>query len=76
MEPIKPVDVGVLLTKVRRGTRSAARARQVLGELGYPVLDTEIPLAEAYAGSFGTAPHDLGSYGVLLEELTSQAVSV
>jgi chromosome partitioning protein len=69
MEPVNPVDVGVLLTKVRRGTRSAREAREVLAELGYPVLDTEIPLAEAYAGSFGTAPDDLGRYADLLDEL-------
>lgn len=69
METVNPVDVGVLLTKVRRGTRSAREAREVLAELGYPVLDTEIPLAEAYAGSFGTAPDDLGKYADLLAEL-------
>jgi chromosome partitioning protein len=74
LEPIRPVDVGVLLTKVRRGTRSASGARQVLSELGYPVLDTEIPLAEAYAAAFGTVPSDLGSFGALLTELTSQVV--
>jgi chromosome partitioning protein len=74
LEPIRPVDVGVLLTKVRRGTRSAGGARQVLSELGYPVLDTEIPLAEAYAAAFGTVPSDLGSFGALLTELTNQPV--
>jgi chromosome partitioning protein len=76
LEPLKAVDVGVLLTKVRRGTRSAGGARQVLGELGYPVLDTEIPLAESYAASFGAVPVDLGAYDGLLAELTGQAVAV
>jgi chromosome partitioning protein len=69
LEPVNPVEVGVLLTKVRRGTRSAREAREVLAELGYPVLDTEIPLAEAYATSFGTAPPDVGRYTDLLAEL-------
>jgi chromosome partitioning protein len=70
LESINPVEVGVLLTKVRRGTRSAGGARQVLNELSYPVLDTEIPLAEMYAGSFGAAVEDLGAYDALLAELS------
>ena len=45
-----PVDVGVLLTKVRRGTRSARDARAILAEHGYPAMKTEIPLAEHFAG--------------------------
>lgn len=69
LETIHPVDVGVLLTKVRYGTRSARDARAALNELGYPVLDTEIPLAESYAGAFGAAPADLGRYEDLLAEL-------
>ena len=39
-----PVEVGVLLTKVRRGTRSARAAREILAEHGYPAMNTEIPL--------------------------------
>jgi chromosome partitioning protein len=70
LEPVHAVEVGVLLTKVRRGTVSARSVRDVLAEVGYPVLDTEIPLAEQYAGSFGTAPIDLGQYADLIKELT------
>jgi chromosome partitioning protein len=69
IEPIHPVGVGVLLTKVRRGTLAARSVRDVLAEVGYPVLDTEIPLAEQYAGSFGQAPIDLGAYADLIKEL-------
>jgi chromosome partitioning protein len=69
LEPIHPVNVGVLLTKVRRGTLSARGVREVLAEVGYPVLDTEIPLAETYAASFGIAPTDLGPYADLITEL-------
>lgn len=69
LEPVHPVGAGVLLTKVRRGTVSARGVREVLAEVGYPVLDTEIPLAEAYAGSFGLAPIDLGQYADLITEL-------
>lgn len=69
LESVNPVDVAVLLTKVRRGTRSAAGARQVLNELGYPALDTEVSLAEMYAGSFGSLPGTLGPYADVLAEL-------
>ena len=71
LEPVHAVDVGVLLTKVRRGTLSARGVREVLAEVGYPVLDTEIPLAEQYAASFGIAPTDLGPYADLITELKS-----
>lgn len=70
VEPIHPVEAGVLLTRVRRGTIAAREVRQVLAEAGLPVMDTEIPLAEMYAGSFGTAPTDLGEYDGLIKELS------
>lgn len=76
LEAVNPVSVGVLLTKVRRGTRSAIAIRTVLEERGYPVLDAEVPLAEAYASSFGTAPTDLGHYRLVLDELIHTAVPV
>lgn len=69
IEPVHPVVFGVLLTKVRRNTLSARGARDVLAELDLPVMDTEIPLAEQYAGSFGLFPRDLGAYADLLREL-------
>jgi hypothetical protein len=41
-----------------------------LAELDYPILDTEIPLAEyPYAVGFGSAPVDFGAYDDLLMEL-------
>ncbi|HEY2552624.1 MAG TPA: ParA family protein [Streptosporangiaceae bacterium] len=64
-----PVQVGVLLTKVRRGTRSARSARPVLAELGYPLMSTEIPLAEHFAAAFGSVPGVVGEYWDLLAEL-------
>lgn len=69
LEPVHPVEVGVLLTKSRARTRSARGAREILAELDYPVLDTEIPLGELYAGSFGEMPSDLGRYADLITEL-------
>lgn len=72
LEPVRAVDVGVLLVKVRARTLNARGAREVLAELDYPVLDTEIPLAEMYASSFGSDPtSDLGRYADLITELKS-----
>jgi chromosome partitioning protein len=70
LEPVHPsLEVGVLLTKVRARTLSARGAREILDGLDYPVMDTEIPLTEMYAGSFGNVPSDLGRYADLLKEL-------
>lgn len=69
LEASHPVEVGVLLTKVRRGTLSARTVREILAEVGLPVLNTEIPLSETIAGSFGIAPSDLGPYEHLVKEL-------
>ena len=44
----------------------------MLTELDYPVMETEIPLAEwPYAVSFGTSPSDVGAYDDLVAELKS-----
>ena len=69
VEPIHPVEVGVLIAKTRKGTVSARSVREVLAEVGLPVMDTEIPLNETIAGSFGIAPTDLGPYEDLIKEL-------
>jgi chromosome partitioning protein len=66
-----PIEVGVLLTKIRRGTRSARAARGTLAEHGYPVMKTEIPLAEHFAAAFGSVPSMLGEYWDLLVELSN-----
>jgi len=70
VEPINPITVAVLLTRVRRGTRSARAAREVLAEFGFPVLSAEIPLREAYSVSFGVVPAELEEYTEVLDELT------
>jgi chromosome partitioning protein len=69
IEPIHAIEFAVVLTKMRRGTLSARGVRDVLTDLDLPVMDTEIPLAEQYAGSFGMYPTDLGAYADLLAEL-------
>lgn len=69
VEAVHEISVGVLLARVRRRTRSLAAARDVLGEIGYPLMDTEIPEREMYSQAFGTVPADLGEYLDLLDEL-------
>jgi chromosome partitioning protein len=71
VEPVHAVLVGVLITKSRKGTVSARSVREILAEAGLPVLDTEIPLSEMYASSFGTAPTELGAYEDLIKELNA-----
>lgn len=70
VEPHNPLTVAVLLNRVRRGTRSARAARQVLAEFGFPVLTAAIPLREAYSVSFGVVPTELDEYVQVLHELT------
>ncbi|MDQ6898980.1 MAG: ParA family protein [Actinomycetota bacterium] len=66
----------VLLTSVRWGTLSARTAREHLTGLGLPVLETEIPLSEAYKWGFGAVPPDGARYGQLLDELLGTRVAV
>jgi chromosome partitioning protein len=75
VEPLNPLRIAMLLTKVRRGTRSATAARQMLKELELPVLDTEVPLRESYATSFGLSPADVGEYEGVLAELLGEVVA-
>lgn len=67
-------DVKVLLTRVRARTTTSRASRIVLGQLGFPVLDTEIPLREAYVTSFGAAPTTGTHYEEVLVELTGTRV--
>ena len=74
LEPTHPLGlaVGVLLTRSAAVPGPAGRPAGVLTELDYPVMDTEIPLAEwPYAVSFGTSPSEFGAYDDLLAELKS-----
>lgn len=64
----------VLLTRVRRGTKSARDTRAVLLEFGFTVLDAEIPLLERYGGAFGTVPkgEELTEYQNVLIEIAER----
>jgi len=68
------LDVRVLLTKVRVGTRSAQDARAGLVQQGVPLLTAQVPLRERYAAAVDTVPTDLGEYDAVLDELRAAAV--
>lgn len=69
---IKELDLAILLTKARAGTRSARDVRAHLKDgMELPVLDTEIPLSERYAQSMGSVP-PLGFYGSVLSEVIAR----
>lgn len=73
VEHVNDLTTSILLTRVRRGTKSAKATREALSEMDLRVLETEIPLLEAYAGAGGTAPAELGEYGAVLEEIKGLA---
>jgi chromosome partitioning protein len=64
----------VLFTQVRPGTRSSRATRESLENRGLPVLDTEIPLLEAYGWAFGQVPPEGTRYGQLLDEVLGAVV--
>ncbi len=73
VEHFNGIAIHVLLTRVRRGTKSATAAREVLNELGLPILNAEVPLLEAYSASFGLVPDDLAEYQAAVDELMKGA---
>lgn len=76
VEALRPhgVELHVLLTRVRAGTRSSRAARALLAELGLPVLHAEIPLREGYANAFGATLSPAAEYEAVLDELLLAAV--
>jgi len=69
VESLTDLDYRVLLTMVRRISREGRDARQVMGELDLPVLETEIPHLSLYRSAFGTVIYDLGDYKRVADEL-------
>lgn len=70
----QPLAFGVILTMVRLATRAGRQARgEVADELGLPVFDAVIPLAERYADMYGRVPARLGAYQDLAAELLMPA---
>ncbi len=76
IEPVNEVSPHALLTRVRQGTKSVSAAREILAELGLPVVG-EIPLREKYANAFGLVPDDAeGWYGKALDAILPTEVLV
>ncbi len=74
VEPINAFRWSLLLTRLRRGTRSSRETRAALEDLEMPVMRAEVPLREAIGLSFGVArPSD--DYGRVVEELLGVGVS-
>ena len=73
VEPINPVRLRLLLTRLRRGTRSSREIRATLEELDMPVLTAEVPLREAIGLSFGLSGAAL-EYRLLCDELLAGSV--
>jgi len=70
VERLNSPRIKVLLTRVRSNTRTAKLAREMLvSNLGMPVVETEIPLMEAYVTGFGLVPPEGHRYGAVLDEL-------
>ena len=59
----------VLLTRVVKRTVAAAQVREALEPFGIPVLDTEVPQAQALAMAYGQKITDAGVYADVLAEL-------
>ena len=72
---INDVSVYAVLTRVRRGTRSARETRTVLKDMGLEVLSAEIPLREAFGMSFGLEPGTLMEYEEVLGEIAATEVA-
>src|SRR5215208_6288575 len=69
---INDVSVYAVMTRVRRGTRSARETRTVLEEdMGLEVLSAEVPLREAFGMSFGLEPGPLMEYEEVLGEIAA-----
>lgn len=76
IEPTNEVAPHALLTRVRQGTKSLDAARDILTELGLPVVG-EIPLRERYGNAFGLIPDDTeGWYGKVVDALLHAGVAV
>lgn len=74
VEPIHGLRWSLLLTRLRRGTRSSRETRAALEDLEMPVMRAEVPLREAIGLSFGVArPSD--DYGRVVEELLGAGVA-
>lgn len=74
VEPLNAFRWSLLLTRLRRGTRSSRETRAALEDLEMSVMTAEVPLREAIGLSFGVLrPSD--DYGRVVDELLTARVA-
>ena len=59
----------VLLTRILGNARDGRDTRAEMGEMGLPVMRTEIPARVGYSRAFGEPVGDLGAYADVADEL-------
>ncbi len=64
----------VLLTRVKRISREGRDTREVMEEMGLPVMGVEIPFLALYSDAFGAPIEDLGEYERFARELLGEPV--
>ncbi|MDP9488412.1 MAG: ParA family protein [Actinomycetota bacterium] len=65
----------VLLTRVKRISREGREARELMGEMGLPVMEAEIPFLALYSDAFGAPIAELGEYERVARELLGEPVA-
>jgi chromosome partitioning protein len=68
------LNLSVLLTRVRKNTKTLEALREIIPKLGLDLLKTEVTLLEDYGKAHGLVPNDLGEYEAVLEELQQREV--
>jgi len=62
----------VLITRARRISREGKEAREVMEEMGLPVLKAEVPHLSFYSEAYGSRIEDLAEYGAVADELVRE----
>lgn len=62
----------VLITRARRISREGKEAREVMEEMGLPVLKAEVPHLSFFSEAYGSRIEDLAEYGAVADELVRE----
>ena len=65
----------VLLTRVKRISREGRDTRDLMGEMGLPVMEADIPFLALYSDAFGAPIEELGEYERVARELLGEPVA-
>lgn len=76
VEPYNSAAINLLMTRVRRDTTTAAKARSLLkGDYDLPVLDSTIPYWEAYTTTLKLTKHTRTPYEQVVAELLGEVTA-